>query len=56
MLTKRLEDVPLTEIGEIVGGRTHAWVIFSRDKIAKQITTDAKLKTAIDDILKQLDK
>lgn len=56
LLTKRLEDVPLTEIGEIVGGRTHAWVIFSRDKIAKQITTDAKLKTAIDDILKQLDK
>lgn len=54
ILTKALEDVPLTEIGEIVGGRTHAWVIFSRDKIAKQLKTDAKLKTAVDDILKQL--
>ncbi|MBO4726702.1 MAG: chromosomal replication initiator protein DnaA [Clostridia bacterium] len=56
LLTKKLEAVPLTEIGEIVGGRTHAWVIFSRDKIAKQITTDDKLKTAVDDILNQLSK
>ena len=56
LLTKKLEDVPLTEIGEIVGGRTHAWVIFSRDKIAKQLTHDEKLKTAVDDILNQLSK
>ena len=54
LLTQRLEAVPLTEIGEMVGGRTHAWVIFSRDKIAKQITTDEKLKSAVDDILRQL--
>ncbi len=56
LLTKKLEDVPLTEIGEIVGSRTHAWVIFSRDKIEKQMTTDPKIKNAVDDILKQLDK
>ncbi len=56
LLTKRLEDVPLTEIGEIVGGRTHAWVIFSRDKIEKQMTTDEKLKAAVNDILAQLEK
>ena len=55
LLTKRLEDVPLTEIGEIVGGRTHAWVIFSRDKIAKQMQSDDKLKVAITDILNQLE-
>lgn len=56
LLTKYLEAVPLTEIGEIVGGRTHAWVIFSRDKIAKQLTTDDVLKAAVDDITSQLEK
>ncbi len=56
LLTQRLEDVPLTEIGEILGGRTYASVIFSRNKIAEQLKKDAKLKSAIDDILKQLDK
>ena len=54
LLTKCLEDVPLTEIGEIVGNRTHAWVIFSRDKIANQIKNDGKLKTAVEDLLRQL--
>ena len=56
LLTQRLEDVPLTEIGEILGGRTYASVIFSRNKIGEQLKKDAKLKSAIDDILKQLDK
>ena len=56
LLTQRLEDVPLTEIGEILGGRTHAGVIFARNKIAEQLKTDDKLKAAINDILNQLDK
>lgn len=56
LLTQRLEAVPLTEIGEILGGRTYASVIYSRDKIAKELKSDAKLKSAVDDILKQLEK
>lgn len=56
LLTERLKDVPLTEIGEILGGRTHASVIYSRDKIANLMHTDHKLKTAVEDILKQLNK
>ena len=56
LLTERLKDVPLTEIGEILGGRTHASVIYSRDKIANLMNTDHKLKDAVEDILKQLDK
>ena len=48
LLTQKLEAVPLTEIGEILGGRTYASVIYSRDKIAKEMTKDEKLKTAID--------
>ncbi len=56
LLTQHLEDVPLTEIGEILGGRTHASVIFSRNKIAEQMKTDPKLKAAIDDLLAQLAK
>ncbi len=55
LLTERLKDVPLTEIGEILGGRTHASVIYSRDKIAN-LKNEHKLKIAVEDILKQLDK
>ena len=56
LLTERLKDVPLTEIGEILGGRTHASIIYSRDKIANLMNTDHKLKDAVEDILTQLDK
>jgi len=56
LLTERLKDVPLTEIGEILGGRTHASIIYSRDKIANLMNTEHKLKTAVEDILTQLDK
>ncbi len=57
LLTERLKDVPLTEIGEILGGRTHASVIYSRDKIANLMSVEGnKLKTAVEDILKQLEK
>ena len=56
LATERLKDVPLTEIGEILGGRTHASIIYSRDKIANLMNTDHKLKDAVEDILTQLDK
>jgi len=56
LLTERLKDVPLTEVGEILGGRTHASIIYSRDKIANLMNSNHKLKDAVEDILKQLDK
>ncbi len=56
IMTEKLNDVPLTEVGEMLGGRTHASVIYSRDKIATQMKKDEKLKTAIDDIMAQLNK
>lgn len=56
VLTERLKDIPLTEIGEMLGGRTHASVIYSRNKIANQIKKDEKLSGAITDIINQLNK
>lgn len=56
VMTEVLKDVPLTEIGEMLGGRTHASVIYSRNKIATQMKNDAKLNKAIADILSQLEK
>ncbi len=56
ILTEQLKDVPLTEIGEILGGRTHASVIYSRNKIAAQVKNGGKLAAAVTDILKQLAK
>ena len=47
-------SVPLSKVGEIMGGRDHATVSYTRDKIAEQIKTDTKLSVAISDIKKML--
>jgi len=47
-------NLPLMTVGSKMGGRDHATVIYSRDKIAEQIKTDSKLATAINDIKKML--
>lgn len=46
--------LPLVTVGEKMGGRDHATVIYARDKIAEQIKTDKKMATEIDDIKKKL--
>ncbi|MDR0383741.1 MAG: chromosomal replication initiator protein DnaA [Christensenellaceae bacterium] len=50
LLTENL-SIPLSNIGEMLGGRSHATVIYARDKVAKQLKTDTELKKAINDIL-----
>lgn len=46
--------MPLSKVGEIVGGRDHATVSYTRDKISEQMKTDNKLAVAINDIKKML--
>lgn len=47
-------NLPLVTVGSKMGGRDHATVIYSRDKIAEQIKTDSKLATDIRDIQKRI--
>jgi chromosomal replication initiator protein len=47
-------SLPLVTIGEKMGGRDHATVIYARDKIAEQIKTDNKLAVEINDIRNML--
>lgn len=47
-------NVPLASIGEKLGGRDHATIIYARDKVSELIKTDDKLKTEINDIKKML--
>lgn len=47
-------NLPLVTVGNIMGGRDHATVIYARDKVAEQMKTDAKLATDIKDIKKML--
>ncbi|MBQ6922643.1 MAG: chromosomal replication initiator protein DnaA [Clostridia bacterium] len=47
-------NLPLITVGKIMGGRDHSTVVYSRDKIAEQMKTDAKLSTEINDIKKKL--
>lgn len=45
-----LMNLPLVAIGQKMGGRDHATVIYARDKIADHIKLDDKLATQINDI------
>lgn len=47
-------NLPLVTVGEKMGGRDHATVIYARDKIAEQMKTDGKLATDIKDLKKML--
>ncbi len=43
-------NLPLATVGEKMGGRDHATVIYSRDKISEQMKTDRKLAVDINDL------
>ncbi len=49
-LISEMMSLPLVTIGQKMGGRDHATVIYSRDKVAEQIKTDNKLSVQINDI------
>lgn len=42
--------IPLAAIGEYFGGREHTTVMHARDKISALMASDAKIKTAVNDI------
>jgi len=49
-LMTELLDIPLTKIGDILGGRDHTTIMHSRDKIAKEYNEKPNIKTAINDL------
>ena len=49
-----MSSLPLGVVGQKMGGKDHATVIYSRDKIAEQLKTDSKLARDINDIKKML--
>ncbi len=53
-LITEMMSIPLVTIGQKLGGRDHATVIYARDKIADQIKIDKKLATEVNDIKNML--
>ncbi len=53
-LITEMMNLPLVTIGTIMGGRDHATVIYTRDKVHELIKTDTKLATEIGDIKNML--
>lgn len=47
-------NIPLVNIGQILGGRDHTTVMHGRNKIQSQITTDPRMKRIINDISKMI--
>ncbi len=45
-----LLTLPLVSIGQILGGRDHTTILYSRDKIAQMITVNDKIAKDVDDI------
>ncbi len=54
LLTDMMSSLPLDKVGQIMGGRDHSTVIYSRDKIAELIKTDRKMAVRINDMKKML--
>ncbi|MBQ7339383.1 MAG: chromosomal replication initiator protein DnaA [Clostridia bacterium] len=54
VITDMMSSLPLQKVGEIMGGKDHSTVIYSRDKIAELMKTDKRLATQIRDIKKML--
>ncbi len=54
LLTDMMSSLPLEKVGQIMGGRDHSTVIYSRDKIAELIKTDRKMAVKINDMKKML--
>ena len=49
-------DISLEKIGEMFGGRDHTTVINAISHVDKELTTDAQLKHAIEDLEKRINK
>ncbi len=47
-------SLPLVTVGQKMGGRDHATVIYARDKVSEQMKTNSKLATEINDIKNML--
>ncbi len=47
-------NIPLVTIGQKMGGRDHATVIYARDKVAEQIRLDDKFAIEVNDVKKRL--
>ena len=49
-LISELLPLPLTSIGEIMGGRDHTTIMHSKSKIAEKMAKDEKIRQKVDDI------
>ncbi|MCL2586743.1 MAG: chromosomal replication initiator protein DnaA [Firmicutes bacterium] len=47
-------NIPLVNIGQLLGGRDHTTIMHSRNKIASQLKTDARMKRIIEDLTKMI--
>ncbi len=53
-LITEMMNLPLVTIGQKMGGRDHATVIYTRDKVSEQLKTNHKLSVEINDIKNML--
>lgn len=49
-LITELLDMPLVSVGQVMGGKDHTTIIYTRDKIATAIKSDERLATEISDL------
>ena len=53
-LITELLPMPLSQIGEMFGGRDHTTIIHARDKISEEIVTDPRIKITVADLKNML--
>ena len=53
-MTSEMLELPLISIGQLFGGRDHTTIMHARDKIGKEVRTNKKTQTVINEIKKIL--
>ncbi|MBQ1838811.1 MAG: chromosomal replication initiator protein DnaA, partial [Ruminococcus sp.] len=53
-ITREITSLSMVNIGEEFGGRHYSTIIYSLQKVQKQIENDRKIKELIDDTIKNI--
>ena len=55
-VTRKLLELPLTEIGRLYGGRDHSTVLYSIRKVERRMELDSAFRERVRDAIRELNE
>ena len=53
-IVREIKLMPMTAIGEVLGGRDHSTVVFAMQQVEKNIGKNPKVRATVEDIIKNI--